>query len=63
MKGAVEAIRENPSWARMPPVWMKVALWSFGYTSDPVPTRQDIARALITVQAKPGETKVRPRER
>ena len=49
MKAAVEAIRENPSWARMPLAWMKVALWSFRYTED-VPSRDDIAKALIASQ-------------
>jgi hypothetical protein len=50
-KAAVDAIRENPSWARMPEPWFRTALWAFGYTNEPVPSRQDIARALIAAQA------------
>jgi hypothetical protein len=49
VKAAVEAIRENPSWARQSKEWLKVAAWAFRY-SEEVPTRNDIARALISAQ-------------
>jgi hypothetical protein len=48
-KAAVEAIRENPSWARQSREWMKVALWAWRYVED-VPTRDDIAKALVSTQ-------------
>ena len=49
MKAAVEAICENPSWARQSKAWFAVSLWAFRYTEE-VPTRDDIAKALISVQ-------------
>jgi hypothetical protein len=52
MKPAVEAIRETPSWARQSSVWLKVALWAYRYCDDPVPPRDDIAKALISSQAQ-----------
>jgi len=48
MKAAVEAIRENPSWARQSKEWLKVVLWAFRYVEEPVPDRNDIARALVS---------------
>jgi hypothetical protein len=51
-KAAVEALRENPSWARMPEPWFRTALWAFGYVQEPIPTKQDVARALIAAQAQ-----------
>jgi hypothetical protein len=50
VKAAVAALRENPSWARQPKEWLKVALWDFRYTEE-VPTRDDIAKALISARA------------
>jgi hypothetical protein len=50
VKAAVEALRENPGWARQSKEWLKVALWGFRYTEE-VPTRDDIAKALISAQA------------
>jgi hypothetical protein len=47
MKAAVQAIRENPSWAKQPPHWMRVALWAHRYTEE-VPSRNDIAKALVS---------------
>jgi hypothetical protein len=49
-KAAVEALRENPTWARQPAHWMRVALWAFRYSED-VPSRNDIARALVSVRS------------
>ncbi len=46
MKAAVQALRENPSWARMPRAWVRVACWAFFYTED-VPGRNEIAKALV----------------
>jgi len=39
VKAAVDAIRENPSWARQSKEWLKAALCSFRYTED-VPSRR-----------------------
>lgn len=50
MKAAARAIRENPGWARQSTVWLKVACWAFRYTEEPVPTRDDIARALVSAR-------------
>jgi hypothetical protein len=52
---AARALAENPSWARQSSVWLKVALWAFRYRDDPVPTRDDIAKALGTHQGLGGE--------
>jgi hypothetical protein len=49
VKAAVEAICENPSWARQSKAWFAVALWAFRYTEE-VPTRDDIAKVLISAQ-------------
>jgi hypothetical protein len=51
-KAVVEAIRENPSWARMPKHWVKTALWAFRY-SEEAPSREDVAKALIASQNAP----------
>jgi hypothetical protein len=48
-KAAVEALRENPSWSRMPRHGLRCALWAFYYSDEP-PTRDDIAAALIAAQ-------------
>jgi hypothetical protein len=48
MKAAAHALAENPSWARMPKEWQRVALWAYRYVEEPVPTRNDIAKALIS---------------
>jgi hypothetical protein len=52
MKAAAQALRDNPSWARQPPAWFKVALWAFRY-SEEVPDRNDIARALVATRYGP----------
>jgi hypothetical protein len=44
------ALAENPSWSKQNPAWLKTALWCFRYVDEPVPTRDDIARALISAQ-------------
>jgi hypothetical protein len=49
VKAIVEAIRENPSWARESKEFLKTAAWAFRY-SEEVPTRNEIARALISAQ-------------
>ena len=51
MKAAVEALRENPSCSRQSPAWLRVACWAYRYCEEPVPTRNDIAKALIATQA------------
>jgi hypothetical protein len=49
-KAATTALAENPFWARMPSHWLKCALWAYRYTDKPVPTRDDVAAALIAAQ-------------
>jgi hypothetical protein len=46
MNSAAQALRDNPSWSKMPKEWLRVALWSYGY-SEEVPDRQAIAKALV----------------
>lgn len=48
-KAALQALRENPSWSRMPQHWLRCVLWAF-YYSDIPPTRDDIAKALVATQ-------------
>jgi hypothetical protein len=52
-RAASVALAENPSWSRQSKAWLKVALWSFRYVDEPVPTRNDIAQALISAQRWP----------
>lgn len=49
-KGMLEAIKENPSWSRQSKEWLRVAAWSFCYVDEPVPTRDDVAKALVSAQ-------------
>jgi hypothetical protein len=49
VKAAARAIAENPGWSRKPKAWLKVALWAYRY-SEVVPSRGDIAKALISDQ-------------
>jgi hypothetical protein len=51
-EGAVQALRENPSWSRMPLHWQRCALWAFYYSNIP-PTRDDIRMALVATSNKP----------
>jgi len=51
-KAALQALRENPSWSRMPKHWLRVALWAYRYSDIP-PSREDIAKALVSAQYRP----------
>jgi len=47
VKAAAQALRDNPSWARMPRSWFVVALWAYRY-SEEVPDRHAVAKALVS---------------
>jgi hypothetical protein len=54
MKAAAQALAENPSWSKMPKPWLQTALWAFRYVDEPVPTRNDIAQALVASASAAG---------